>query len=429
MKVKQQWFRKVDAGSSSMKIQDIALAADGAGSLYFVGQNSEQERGVVLTKMSSSGAELWRKQVGIPQSTKTWAFALAVDLQGNVYITASGAQQDNTDAWLVKFSPDGTELWQLSLGAERMDWGIHLAADGYGSVYLAGASMEAAQSSGLSSPYYETWLAKISPSGSELWRRQLGRQRIMNFGLGAVAADWEGNVCFLGTADEPPPADGSAGKQNALAIKFSPDGAELWRREIGTVMNDVGTGLGMDEEGNIYLAGFTDGEMAAGGGGPQGGARDGWLMKLAPDGTEFWRKQMGTDKQDTIDALVVDGLGNIYLVGSTYGEMVAGGAQGKKDAWVARFSPGGTEQWRYQLGTAGEDNLASMAILWYEGNNRCFAVDGGGNIYLFGYVAGEWFSIKHAWLAKLYNVPESFEEMDELNRLRFQTLQQQISGT
>ncbi len=152
-------------------------------------------------------------------------------------------------------------------------------------------------------------------------------------------------------------------------MKFSPDGVELWRQEIGTVMNEVGTGLGVDGEGNIYLAGFTDGKM------------------------------------------------------------VAGGAQGGKDAWAAKFSSAGIEQWRYQFGTAGEELPASMAVLWNEGNNRGLAADGGGNIYLLGYVAGDWFEIKQSWLAKLYNVPENFEELDELNRLRFQTLQRQISHT
>ena len=151
-------------------------------------------------------------------------------------------------------------------------------------------------------------------------------------------------------------------------------------------------------------------------------------MKLAPDGTELWRKQMGTDKHDTIDALAMDGLGNIYLVGSTSGEMAAGGAQGSKDIWTAKFLPDGTEQWRCQLGTAREDVASFMAVFWSEGNNRGLAVDGGGNIYIFAYTTGDWGMIKHAWLAKLYNAPESFEEMDELNRLRFQTLQQQISN-
>lgn len=429
MKVKQQWFRKVDAGGSQTDIYDIALAADGAGSLYFVGQQQEQDRQIFLTKMSCAGNELWRKRVSTPQDSGAWIFSLATDRQGNIYLTgtmpvaAGEGQPSRSGALLAKFSSDGAELWQRSLAGQN-DWGIHLTADGAGNLYLVGGSSEPVQDG--SPPVYSvaTWLAKISELGDELWRRELGRQQTENYALGAVAADWAGNVCFLGVTER----IATAGLKNARAVKFSPDGTELWRRDIGTVMDDTGTGVGMDGAGNIYLAGFTNGEMAAGGG-PQGLGSDGWLMKLAPDGTELWRKQMGTDKHDTIDALIVDGLGNIYLVGITYGEMVAGGAQGNKDAWAAKFLPDGTEQWRYQLGTEREDVPASMAVLWSEGNNRGLAVDGGGNVYIFGYAVGEWGLVKQTWLAKLYNVPESFEEMDELNRLRFQTLQQQISGT
>ncbi len=434
MKVKQQWFRKMDIGSSQ-KIQDVALAADGAGSLYFVGQQMDptQRHEMVLTKISCAGNELWRRQIEMPHGDRAWAFSLAADWHDNVYITgtmpvpAEYGQRSRSSAWLAKFSSDGTELWRRSLEGQDGAWGIHLAADGRGSIYLAGGTSAPVQGGTFLTDPFETWLAKISASGEELWRRRIGKQQFENYTLGAVAADWAGNVCFLGATERIPAANGSSGQKNALAVKFSPDGTELWRQEIGTAMNEVGTGLGMDGEGNIYLAGFTNGEMAAGGGGPQGFASDGWLMKLAPDGTERWRKQIGTDKHDTADSLAVDGLGNIYLLGSTHGEMAAGGAQGNQDAWAAKFSPDGTEQWRCQLGTASEDASPSSAVFWSEGNNRGLAVDGAGNAYIFGYAVGELNSIKHGWLAKLYNVPENFEEMDELNRLRFQTLQQQIS--
>ncbi len=429
MKVKQQWFRTVDIGieGRQRKIHDVALSADGAGNLYIVGQKLTATPEVFLTKISCAGNELWRKRIDMPQGS--WAFSLTADGHDNVYVTGAmivpsgDGQQRWNAAWLSKFSFDGTELWRRALEGQHQGGGIHLAADGAGDLYLVGLSIPVQGGSSITNP--EAWLAKISAAGEERWRKPLGKQQFADYALGTVAADWEGNVCFLGATEGDDTANGRP--KNARAVKFSPDGTELWRKEFGTVANDVGAGLGMDGAGNIYLAGFTDGEMAVGAG---SGGRDGWLMKLAPDGTERWRKRLGTDQYDTIDAVAVDGLGNIYLSGSTAGEMVVGGAQGEKDFWVAKFLADGAEQWRFQLGTEREDVSASMAVLWNEGSNRGFAVDGGGNIYLLGHVIGnrlEWFEIKQSWLAKLYNVPENFEELDELNRLRFQTLQQQIS--
>ncbi len=424
MKVKRQWFRKTYLGGSQAKIHDIALAADGAGNLYFVGWQ-EQSYGFFLTKISCAGNELWRRRIEQPQDVGTSIFSLASDRHDNIYVigvlqtqAGLGGGQRSSRAWLTKFSTDGERLWQRTLEGQHHDWGIHLAADGAGDLYLVGASSDH------SSMVFETWLAKISAAGEEIWRRPIGKQHAANYALGAVAADWAGNVCFLGATEGTNPASAMGVDKNVRAVKFSPDGAELWRKEFGTVENDVGAGLGMDSEGNIYLAGFTDGALTAGAG---NGGRDGWVMKLASDGTELWRNQIGTTANDTADALAVDGIGNIYISGSTDGALTDGGAQGKKDFWVAKFSADGDEQWRFQLGTDEEDIPASMAVLWNEGNNRGFAVDGGGNIYLLGYVAGGNFEIKMSWLAKLCNVPETIEELDELNRLRFQTLQEQIA--
>lgn len=214
MKVKQQWFRKMDIDGSSMKIQDIALAADGAGSLYFVGQ--EQDGKIFLTKMSRSGNELWRKQVSTPQDSGAWLFSLATDGHGNIYLTgtitvaAEAGQPSRRSAWLAKFSSDGTELWQRALAGQN-DWGIHLAADGAGSIYLVGGAGAAVGNN------FDTWLAKISAAGDELWRRELGRQQVEYYALGAVAADWAGNVCFLGVTER----IATAGQKNARAVKFS----------------------------------------------------------------------------------------------------------------------------------------------------------------------------------------------------------------
>ncbi len=78
-----------------------------------------------------------------------YARGIAVDGQGNSFITGnfhltatfddlSITAGDNTDAYVVKYSPQGDALWAVSAGGLNTDVGDAIAADGMGNVCLTG---------------------------------------------------------------------------------------------------------------------------------------------------------------------------------------------------------------------------------------------------------------------------------------------------
>lgn len=69
----------------------------------------------------------------------------------------------------------------------------------------------------------------------------------------------------------------------------------------------------MDANGNVYLAGTTYGDL----GGPNAGLSDGCARKHDPSGTPLWTQQFGTSVADRVNAGAVDASGNFYVVGET----------------------------------------------------------------------------------------------------------------
>jgi hypothetical protein len=100
---------------------DVAggVCIDGSGNIYYSGHTTSFGAGgsdTFLLKRSSDGVPLWQKTWGGTGNETT--YGLDVDVIGNVYVggftTSFGAA--GTDAFLLKYAPDGTLLWQRMWG-------------------------------------------------------------------------------------------------------------------------------------------------------------------------------------------------------------------------------------------------------------------------------------------------------------------------
>jgi hypothetical protein len=146
-----------------------------------------------------------------------------------------------------------------------------------------------------------------------------------------------------------------------------------WTTHIGTSARDGGEALAMDASGNIYLTGFTEGDI----GGSNMGSVDGFLTKMDSDGNEIWSRQLGTSSGDAATSVSVDASGNVYVAGRTSGSY--GGTQaGNGDVFLTKYNASGIQQWVQQLGTP----VAERGDVFV-------AVDSAGNAYLGGATEGD----------------------------------------
>ena len=66
-------------------------------------------------------------------------------------------------------------------------------------------------------------------------------------------------------------------------------------KQLGTTSRDIGIGVTTDSSDNIYVTGYTLGELD---GNTNSGGRDIFLLKYTSIGTKQWTKQLGTSNFD-----------------------------------------------------------------------------------------------------------------------------------
>ncbi|MEO1262990.1 MAG: SBBP repeat-containing protein [Bacteroidota bacterium] len=379
-----------------------SLATDAHGNIFIAGYTygelvagQKQGKGYVadafLAKYNEAGKLLWMQQLGTSASDS--ATALATDLHGNVFIAGytygelvMGQKKSKhyaADAFLAKYSSHGTQLWMIQMGTPAEDRATALTSDHLGNVYVAGATggeLASGQKKGEALDI-DAYLTKYSGDGILQWTIQLGSKA--SDSASALATDSKGNIYIAGlTAGELAPGKKSGDNQDvdAFLAKYSPKGTRRWMRQLGTPAADSATALATDAKGNIYLAGFTEGEMSPGH--KNGGEInvDAYLAKYDHRGNRKWMRQLGTSAEDKAGALATGPEGNIYIAGYTVGELEPGQKSGigqVPDAYLAKFNSKGVREWVQQLGTTTFDEATAVAT------------DPIGNIYLAGKTFGE----------------------------------------
>jgi len=317
----------------------------------------------------------WTRQFG----SEDWdsAYGVALDGEGNVCVVGATSgtlpgqsSSGRDDAFLCKLGPLGNVLWTCQFGSDWDDSAWDVALDGEGNVYVVGwtwGTLPDQSSDGL----YDAFVYKFDPLGNVLWIRQFGSD--LGDEAYGVALDGEGNVYVSGYTWGTLPGQSSAGGEDAFVCKFDPLGNVLWIRQFGSDLDDGAFGVALDGEGNVYVAGYTFGTLP---GQSSAGGEDAFVCKFGPLGNVLWTRQFGSDKDDWVRDVALDGEGQVYIVGATFGTLPGQNSPGEDDAFVCKFDPLGNMLWICQFGSGWRD--------WASG----VALDGEGSVYVVGVTGG-----------------------------------------
>jgi hypothetical protein len=182
-----------------------------------------------------------------------------------------------------------------------------------------------------------------------------------------VSADGLGNVYISGDTQGSLGGPFAGGSYDAFVRKYDAAGNPQWTRQLGTSLSDVSSGVSADGLGNVYLSGTTLGSL----GGTNAGGQDAFVSKYDAAGNLQWTRQLGTSSTDQSRGVSADGLGNVYISGYTNGSL-GGTNAGGDDAFVSKYDAAGNLQWTQQLGTSSFDS------------NHGVSADGLGNVYFSG---------------------------------------------
>ena len=171
-----------------------------------------------------------------------------------------------------------------------------------------------------------------------------------------IAIDHESNIFVCGNTNGD--LEGICnGKEDVWLAKYDNDGHLKWRKQFGSSEDDMPTSIAIDDEGKIYLTGWTKGSLTE----ENKGDVDIWLYVFNSNGQIEFQKQFGTEKYDTANKIFVDHDKNIYLAGRTNG-CLGDETFGEFDAWLGKYDSKGNIQWINQFGTDLDDNTASIKL-------------------------------------------------------------------
>ena len=193
---------------------------------------------------------------------------------------------------------------------------------------------------GTSAGALDGWVARYDAAGNRAWLQQFGTAA--NEEVWGLTADAAGNtyVAAYSAGDFDGPL---AGDKDLVAARFDAAGTLTWKDQLGTDLNDKSAAVGLDGAGNLYVAGFSDGDLEG-----SVGKFDAVLVKYAPDTTREWVRQFGTTEDDGADAFAEANLylatrgSSIYVSGLTLGDVDGQAQLGLGDVFLARFDASGT---------------------------------------------------------------------------------------
>lgn len=354
-----EWVREI---GSDLTDYGRGVAVDANGNAYIAGFTdgilagaSNGTADAYLAKYDPLGNLLWAKQMG--GADRDRAFAVALDAAGNPYISGStrnsldGPNAGDYDAFLTKFDPAGNITWTRQLGTSAADHSASIAIDDLGNAFITGQT-QGALGGPLAGPR-DGFLAKFDSAGNLAWTKQFGSPGTDS--ATAVAVDGDGNPYISGYTNDALPGP-HQGFNDAFITRYDTNGNLDWSRQVGTVSQDQGYGIAVDQAGNAYLTGNTQGLV----GDTAFGNDDAILVKYDASGNFQWAEQIGTTTGDNAYAVAVDSKGNPYITGETFGA-IGDTHAGSFDAFLVKVNPQGDVLWTQQLGTSSIDQGWAIA--------------------------------------------------------------------
>ena len=181
-----------DVGSS--------IAVDSSGSVYVTGYSfggSVTILDYATIKYNSAGAQQWVARYNGPGNGQDWARAIAVDGLGNVYVTgfSDGTLTTVRDYATVKYNSAGTQQWvkRYNGPGNDLDFAWAIAVDGSGNVYVTGFS----KGSGTNTDYATI---KYNSAGTQLWVQRYNGPGNGGDDAHSIAVDGSGNVYVTGVS-------------------------------------------------------------------------------------------------------------------------------------------------------------------------------------------------------------------------------------
>jgi hypothetical protein len=338
-------------------------------------------------------AQSWQWANGAGGSGNDLVGGVAVDSAGNTYVvgtferniafnSTTFADGENIGLFLAKYSPVGDLLWATYAGGPGNFHNPSIGITKFGAIFVAGSfSGQVAFGNDLlrSLGGSDIFIVRYDSNGVRQWSRRDGstgdeivRGIAVTPASEVVIAGYYSGLSRVDTVTFP-----NSGGSDFFLAKYEGTGRAIWARRAGGPGSDQARAVGLDNAGNIYIAGsFADSVIVGGTMLRSTGGTDAFVARYTSAGAPFWATSMGGPGNDSALALVADRFGNSYVAGSFTDSAQIGGdllrSAGLTDAFVAKLDGPGSIRWARE-GGGGDSDVANAV-----------AVDSLGAVYITG---------------------------------------------
>ena len=275
------------------------------------------------------------------------ARAITLDKDGNILVagTTYGDLDDEWepivpgDVFAAKLNPAGEILWVRQWGStDQEEYGFGITTDISGDVYVTGHGMGEFHDT-VFKDGYDCFVTKISSSGIIGWSRQIGSSDL-EFCY-SVAVDDQGSVFVAGyTFDKVGDQSfhGTEGDPDSFLAKLnSADGDEIWIRQYGTTEGDMAFAMEYSG-GKLYIAGLYEE----------------WdnVMAVDPEDGEILWNALWYDNEEEVPRAISVGEKAIYVSGLSY---MFPNQENDQDIFIAAVDFQGEVLWHHFIGTDEDD--------------------------------------------------------------------------
>jgi uncharacterized delta-60 repeat protein len=327
-----------------------AIAVDGNGNVIVTGnapRSSSSTNDYVTIKYSAAGVALLTNRYNGPGDGDDYAEAVAVYANGDFVVTGYSYNASGSgDYATIKYSSAGVPLWtnRYNGPANYQDFASAVAIAGNGNIFVTGNS-----SSG--SSFYDYATIAYSGAGIALWTNRYSGPGYSNSRPTGMVLDGSGNILVTGYSYT------NYNDANYITIKYSGAGVPLWiNRYDGPGTNDArGYAVAVDSGENVYVTGYSI---------DTNGFSDCATIKYSGAGLALWTNFYNgpSDGPDVADAVAVDSAGNCFVTG--YSGNSDNGRAGAVDYLTIAYSGAGTALWtnRYNGPGTNIDQANAVAV-------------------------------------------------------------------
>ena len=352
-------WKQVYNGPGNSYDEVTCIAVDGSGNVYISGGSNgvDTDRDFATIKYNTNGEQQWvARYNGRGGDHYDKAAALALDTDGNIYVTGSSEDYKGDAYVTIKYDTDGNQQWvrrydgPLSDGTDRPK---HLILDDTGNIYITGISDGYNTRDDIATIKYDS-------AGNEIWAVRYDGPDHKTDQPADIKVDASGNVYITGNSSD------SNYKWDYITLKYDAQGMEQWvaRYNGPASSNDNAKSLAVNDSGFVYVTGNSFDNTTK---------DDITTIKYSPEGTEVWisRYSRLEDSYDKAGKIILDEFGNLLVGGSS----------------IVKYSPAGTELWvvpspkisMYNMCMDVGENLLSTANTYYLSASTAVKFDSNGN--------------------------------------------------